>query len=71
MDDRHNVNHNKITLSRIQLPVHVSPVGQKTVPMFHHFEQTCTNQTLTPKPALEKNQGDSITSYLQFGVLHA
>ena len=46
-------------------------VAQKTVPMFCHFEQTCTNLTLTPKPALEKNQGDSTASYLQFGALYA
>jgi hypothetical protein len=39
--------------------------------MFCHFEQTCTNLTLTPKPALGKNQSDSTASYLQFGALHA
>jgi hypothetical protein len=49
----------------------VPTVAQKTVPMFCHFEQTCTNLTLTPKPALEKNQGDSTTSYLQVGALHS
>ena len=49
----------------------VRTVAQKTVPMFCHFEQTCTNLTLTPKPALEKNRGDSTASYLQFGALHA
>jgi hypothetical protein len=31
-------------------------VAQKTVPMFCHFEQTCTNLTLTPTPAIEKTQ---------------
>jgi hypothetical protein len=46
-------------------------VAQKTVPIFCHFEQTCTNLTLTQKPALEKHQGDSTASYLQFGALHA
>ena len=46
-------------------------VAKKTVPMFCHFEQTCTNLTLTPKPALEKNQSGSTASYLQFGALHA
>jgi hypothetical protein len=46
-------------------------VAQKIVPMFCHFEQTCTSLTLTPKPALEKNRGDSTASYLQFGALHA
>ena len=39
--------------------------------MFCQFEQTCTNLTLAPKPALEQNRGDSTASYLQFGVLHA
>jgi hypothetical protein len=39
--------------------------------MFCHFEQTCTNLTLTPNPALEKHQGDSTASYLQFGALYA
>jgi hypothetical protein len=39
--------------------------------MFHHFEPTCTNLTLTPKLGLGKNVDDSTGSYLQFGALPA
>ena len=43
-----------MTLSFVSSMSRPLTVAQKTVSKFCHFEQTCTNLTLTTKPALKK-----------------